>query len=168
MPLIPHREFHVSRRARERYQFDAALFALTGNVVFADFRAAREFALKMNAQRDLVRHPEQTARAGDLNAMGLIDEILHLVVAHYRAQMNRDALRAALEWLDTRFGNIAIDAALTKFAAEFPPLAMYQRQTSLAAYLRGETAGTPNREIVLEEMVMLWLANMNPAHAPYL
>ncbi len=168
MPFIPDREFHVSRRVRERYQFDAALFALNGNVVFADFRAAREFAQKMNAARDLVHHPEQTARAGDLNAMGLIDEILHLVVAKYREQMNRAAMAHALEWLDARFSSIAVDAALAKFAAEFPPLAVYRRQMPLAAYLHGETAGTPNREIVLEEMVMLWLANMNPAYAPYL
>ena len=37
-------EFHVSRRARDRYQLDDALFTITGNVVFANFRAARVFA----------------------------------------------------------------------------------------------------------------------------
>src|SRR5512135_165166 len=88
MPSVTLREFHISRRARERYQFDAALFALNGHVLFADFRAAREFAQKMNQQRDLVHFPEQTVRAGDLNAMGLIDEILHVVVDQYRAQKN--------------------------------------------------------------------------------
>ena len=30
------REFHVSRAARDRYQFDEALFGLSGNVVFAN------------------------------------------------------------------------------------------------------------------------------------
>ena len=77
-------EFHVSRRARDRYQFDQALFSLSGNVIFADFRAARLFAQRMNEQRDLVRFPGQTVRAGQINAMGLIDEILHLVVGLYR------------------------------------------------------------------------------------
>jgi len=168
MPFVALREFHVSRRARERYQFDAALFALNGNVVFADFRAAREFARKMNVQRDLVRYPEQTVRAGDINAMGLIDEVLHLVVDQYRAQKNRAVMQHALEWLDARLGRRAVDAALVRFAAEFPPLAVYRRQMSLAAYLQGETGGTPNRQIVLEEMVMLWLANVNPAYSPYL
>src|SRR5947209_4445385 len=43
-------EFHVSRRARDRYQLDDALFTLSGNVVFANFRAARVFAQKMNEQ----------------------------------------------------------------------------------------------------------------------
>ncbi|MDE3089156.1 MAG: alpha-amylase [Chloroflexota bacterium] len=168
MPLISHREFHVARAARDRYQFDAALFALSGNVVFANFRAAREFAQKMNAPRDLVHHPEQTIRAGQLNAMGLIDEILHYVAKAYREQKNRDAMPRALEWLDARLGRDAVDAALTKFADDFPPLAVYRRELALEYYLKGETDGTRHREIVLEEMLLLWLANMNPAFAPYL
>ena len=41
-------EFHISREARDRYDFDETLFALTGNVIFANFHAARVFAKKMN------------------------------------------------------------------------------------------------------------------------
>jgi len=33
-------EFHVSRQARDRYQFDEALFSLSGNVLLANFYAA--------------------------------------------------------------------------------------------------------------------------------
>src|SRR3954462_10696192 len=76
-PTPPTYEFHVSRDARQRYEFDDALFGLTGNVVFADFGAARRFAQKMNAQRDLAADPGAAVRPGDINAMGLIDEILH-------------------------------------------------------------------------------------------
>ena len=36
-----------------------------------------------------------------------------------------------------------------------------------ADYLAGETDGTPNREIVLEEMLLLWLANENEGFAPH-
>jgi len=73
-------EFHISRQARDRYQFDQGLFSLNGNVIFADFYAARLFAQKMNQSRDLIRFPEQAVKAGQINAMGLIDEILHYVV----------------------------------------------------------------------------------------
>ena len=38
----------------------------------------------------------------------------------------------------------------------------------LNTYLEGETAGVPHRLIVLEEMLMLWLANMNPAFSPFI
>ena len=76
---LPALEFHVSRQARDRYQFDQPLFSLSGSVLFADFYAARVFALKMNQRRDLINYPEQAVKAGQINALGLIDEILHLV-----------------------------------------------------------------------------------------
>ena len=71
-------EFHISRRARELYQFDKTLFSSRGNVIFASAHAGREFADKMNHIRDVAAHPERSVRASDINAMGLIDEVLHL------------------------------------------------------------------------------------------
>ncbi len=161
-------EFHVSRSARDRYQFDESLFSLSGNVLFANFHAARLFAQKMNQKRDLVRFPEQAVRAGQINALGLIDEILHFVVALYRQDKNPRVMAQAMEWLVERLGQPAVDAALRRFAAEFPPLAVYRRQTTLEDYLAGETFGIPNRQIVLEEMLLLWITNVNPATAPFL
>ena len=70
-------EFHISLKARDLYQFDDSLFSLSGNVVFLNFHAARVFAHKMNERRDLVSFPERAVKAGQINAMGLIDEILH-------------------------------------------------------------------------------------------
>jgi glycosidase len=165
--LQPRMEFHISRQARDRYQFDQSLFALTGNVILANFRAARAFAQKMNAQQDLVNHPERTVRAGQINAMGLVDEILHCVVGLYRQQKNADALREALNWLYEGLGKKVVDATLRRFAEEFPPLAVYRGEIALDDYLAGETGGVPHRQVVLEELLMLWLANVNPAFAPF-
>ena len=118
-------EFHVSRWARDYYQFDRALFSTTGNVILADFQAARLFAQKMNAKRDLVNHPEKTVRAGQINAMGLIDEILHQVVYQYQQQRNPQAVKLALAWLDDRLGKPEVDQTLLQFTHGFPPLAVY-------------------------------------------
>ncbi len=41
-------------------------------------------------------------------------------------------------------------------------------KSELDVYLDGETDGVPHRQIVLEEMLMLWLANRNPAFSPFL
>lgn len=162
------REFHVSRQARDKYQFDLGLFSITGNVIFPNFHAARVFAQKINSQRDLIRFPEQTVRAGDINAMGLVDEILHFVVSLYRQQVQPQVLHLALDWLNSHVGKEEVDRALQVFGEEFPALAVYRGETPRQAYLAGETAGVPNRQIALEEMIMLWLANMNPAFAPFL
>ncbi len=161
-------EFHVSRKARDAYQFDETLFSLSGNVIFANFFAARIFAQKINDKRDLVRFPEQAVQAGQITAMGLIDEILHFVVGLYREQRNPQTLEQAMAWLEERLGHEAVDETLRQFADQFPPLAVYRRDVDLQAYLQGETAGVPNRQIVLEELLMLWLANKNLAFSPYL
>ncbi|HEX6305450.1 MAG TPA: alpha-amylase family glycosyl hydrolase, partial [Anaerolineales bacterium] len=161
-------EFHVSRRARDNYEFDQALFSFSGNVIFANFHAARVFAQRINQKRDLVRFPEQAIRAGQINAMGLIDEILHYVISLYRRQENEQVMVQALEWLYDHLGSEQVDDTLRRFAEDFPPVAVYQREIDLKDYLEGDTDGISNRRIVLEEMILLWLANMNPAFAPFL
>ncbi len=161
-------EFHISREARELYDFDQSLFTLTGNVIFANFHAARVFAQKMNQRRDLVRYPERAARAGQINAMGLIDEILHYIVQRYRQQRNPAVMQEALDWLEEHVGAENLDRTLRRFVDKFPPLAVYRQEIDVDDYLEGETDGVPNRRIVLEEMLLLWLANENPGYSPFI
>ena len=59
------------------------------------------------------------------------------------------------------------DATLLKFTEEFPPLAVQRGEIEARHYLDLETAGRPNRQSALEEMLLLYLANANPALAPY-
>ncbi|HEY8135288.1 MAG TPA: alpha-amylase family glycosyl hydrolase, partial [Candidatus Limnocylindrales bacterium] len=160
-------EFHVSRDARQRYEFDEALFGLSGNVVFAGYPAARRFAQAMNAQRDVAADPGRAVRAGDINAMGLVDEILHHVVELYRRQRNPAAMAGALAALDQSLGSEALETALTVFAERFPTVAAYRGEQSAADYLAGEIGGVPNRQIALEELLLVWLANGNPAFGRY-
>ncbi|HEX9013044.1 MAG TPA: alpha-amylase, partial [Anaerolineaceae bacterium] len=160
-------EFHISRRARDRYQFDLSLFSLTGNVIFANFHAARMFTQKMNQKRDLASFPEQAVKAGQINALGLIDEILHYVVGLYRQQANPAVFTQAMDWLDGQLSPQAVEAVLRVFAEEFPPLAVYRREITIDDYLNGTSEGRSNREVLLEEIMLLWLANTNPAMAGF-
>ena len=160
-------ELHVSRHARDRYGFDEALFGSNGSVVFADFRAARLFADRMNAHRDLTAHPERAVRASDINAVGLIDEMLHVLIARYRAQVRPTLFVELLSELQDEIGQDGLAEVLRVFVDEFPPLAVYRGELDVESYLSGSTADTPNREVALEELVLLHLANSNPAFAPF-
>jgi hypothetical protein len=160
-------EFHISRESRDKYGFNDALFAFSGNAVFANFHAARVFAVKMNGRRDLVRHPERTVRAGQINAMGLIDEILHFMVQLYRERIDAGAMAGAAERLDGRLGRENVDRALAAFSDRFPTVAVYRGRRTQGEWLAGRTGETENRLIVLEEMLLLRLANVNPAFSPY-
>lgn len=161
-------EFHISREARDRYQFDETLFSLSGNVIFPNFHAVRVFAQKMNEKRDLVRFPERAVKAGQINAMGMIDEILHYVADLYRQERNPQVLGQALDGLYEKLGREAVDETLRRFVDEFPPVAVYRGEVAPDAYLEGETDGVPHRQIVLEELLMLWLANRNPALSSFM
>jgi glycosidase len=152
---MPEFEFHVSRKAREKYQFDEALFGLDGRLLLADFAAARRFSEQMTRLRGRV------VPASDINALGLIDEILHLLVRHYELQYP-GVMRQALEQVQPQS-----ETALLKFTQDFPPLTVYQGKVSARGFLDRETTGRPNRQSSLEEMLLLSLANANPAAQTY-
>jgi hypothetical protein len=154
-------EFHVSRTARDRYAFPDALFSLTGTAIVADAVAARTFAQKLSADRP------QPVSPGDIHAMGLIDEINHLLVAEYQKQVNPGAVARALAAVSGALGKPAVDAALLRFAHDFPTVDVYRLKRGAPAWLDDTTSGRPNREVALEEMLMLWVNNINPAFARY-
>jgi len=156
-------EFHVSRAARERYNFDQSFFSFDGNVIFTNFLSARIFSQKLNQQRDLINFPEKAVGAGEINAIGLIDEILHLVFSLYRKNMDPNVMVDVYEMLNNVLGEAKVHQAIARFTEEFPPLAVYRGEVSIDRYLESETNATPHTHIVLEEMLMLWITNKNPA-----
>jgi len=146
------RELHVRREARARYGVDAALFTLSGNAILPNLRAVRNLAASMTAERRAVGAADPVVAPGSLNAMGLIDEVLHAVVAVYREHEDPEAVDDALDHLDEVLGAATVDNVLVRFTTDFPPLAVHRGEMTPGAYLAGETAGTPNREVALEEL----------------
>jgi len=160
------REFHIARLVREKYGFNEGLYSSSGNVIFPDLHAVRLFAQKINAAQDLVQYPERAVQAGQINAMALIDEILHYVVHLYQEQTGVRVFKEANERLVRALGD-ELDATLERFVAKFPPLAVHRNELSPGAYLAAATGGIANREVILEELLLLWIANVNPAFSPF-
>ncbi|ABF40494.1 alpha amylase [Candidatus Koribacter versatilis Ellin345] len=167
MTNCPKFEFHVSRAVRDKYRFDEELFSWTGNVLFANVAAVRKFANQVNTIRKAAQYPDQAMHPGSLNAMGLIDEALHAVIAQYRREADPKAMTDALPWFEQRLGREALDKTLLTFTESFPGIDVYRGKTKPAEWLQQSTDGTPHRAIALEEMMMLWLANANPAFAKF-
>ncbi len=163
----PFLEFHVSRKARDRYKFDLSLFATNGKVILTNFSASRQFAHKMNEVRDVVAFPEEAVKASEINAMGLIDEMLHFMIHLYRQHVNASVIEGALRWLQDRYTPDEIDETLLTFVEEFPPIGVYRGKMTAAQYLKGKSNDIPNRYLALEEMFILWIENSNPAFARY-
>jgi glycosidase len=160
-------EFHISRKARQRYHFAESLFSYNGNVVLANMPACREFALRMNQVREAEKHPELAVHAGQLYAMGLIDEASHVLLARYREQFDPQVMTSALEWFGAQVGTDNLDKLLLTFVEHFPGISVMRGQQTPKQWLEGSTAGTPHRAAALEELLLLWSANRNPAFKPF-
>jgi glycosidase len=160
-------EFHISRKSRDKYQFSDTLFSYDGNVIFSNTRSIREFTSLMNNRIDLSVFPEKAVHASQINAMGLIDEILHYIFQLYRTQINPNILNELYDKLESELTPESLTAVLTRFCDEFPPNEVYKDQIPIEIYLAGKTAERDNRHIVLEEILMLWLTNINPAYMHY-
>jgi glycosidase len=160
-------EFHISRDARERYKFAESLFSYTGNVVFANIGACREFAQRMNQVRDVEKHPDKAVHAGSLYAMGLIDEASHVLIARYREQFDPEVMTSALGWFTELVGAKALDKLLLTFVEQFPGASVMRGQETPRQWLARSTDGIPHRAAALEELTLLWTANRNEAFLPF-
>jgi glycosidase len=170
-------EFHVSREVRSKFGVDDVLFNFAGNAIFGNLAASREFARKANvAAKADAAEPTQPLHAAALFAMGLIDELSHALIARYRETLDPGVLSAALDFLKQREPDPSmVDHLLLSFTDQFPNTAIFRGKITapdwLAATTPAEEAGTkqpmPNREAALEELLLLWLANINPAFAPF-
>ncbi|SFR97593.1 Glycosidase [Granulicella pectinivorans] len=160
-------EFHISRAARSRYGVDEALFDYIGNVVFADVLASRKLAQRMTEVRQAEDPAADVVNAGSLFAMGLIDELSHALIARYRENIDPDVLPAALQWFTARATPEQVESLLTAFTTQFPNVAVNRGDLTVADWLASSIDGVPNREAELEEMLLLWLANQNPAYKSF-
>lgn len=160
-------EFHISRTVREKLDVDGLLFSYTGNVIFGDVAASRKLASRLNELRGPDADPARTINAGALFAMGLIDELNHALAARYRQEIDPQVLADALRWFSEKIEPTNLDRLLLTFVEHFPNVAVYQGKLTAAEWLKGTTDGLSNREAALEELMLLWLANANPAFAPF-
>ncbi len=163
----PAMEFHVRRSLRAEHGLDESLFQLSGNVIFPNFYASRVLARSLNSRPAVQAHPDRSVKAGRLNAMGLVDEILHFVCARFRAAVAPDAFVRALAAVEKDVGKAQTDALLLAFTRDFPPRDVYRNKADEADWLAGSTDGVPNKALALEELLLLKLANENPAFEPF-
>ena len=168
--FLAPREFHVSRRARERYGLSGALFGLHGSLLVADLTSIRRLAAQMNAARAAGTAPgAPTVAAGELNALGILHEIFHAILGRYDDTVSPGAMSQALKDLEGELGRERIDRVFERFTADFPsgPNArLHQAVEPRAPDTDTAEAREAARAEALEELLLLSLANGNPAAEP--
>jgi len=135
---------HLSRHARNRFQLES--------LRFPDISSARNVAAQMNVS------------AGDLYALGLIDEALRIVLTRNAppAQMAN-----AASFLDGKVGAAPVRDTTLTFVSAFPTKPIYEDKQKAEEYLsapslEGKGAGAKS----LEELLLVNIHNANTAAEP--
>ena len=155
------RAFQVAVAARAGYGLEDDCFAASGPLLVGG-ESAHEVAAAMNRVREAARFPERAVWAGDLAAAALIQEILRYVISRQAAAGERKGLADAASALEARLGREA-ERLLHDFSESFPPTPVFRAERTAGEHIAASTAGVPNSLLALEELVMLRLANENPA-----
>ncbi len=157
---LPKFEFHVSKQIRQKYNFDVSFFTITGNVVFANNTAVRKFTNLFNEKRP----EDKKVKVSKIYSTGLLDEIYHFIIREYEEKENPGVFNRATNFLTEKLGEESFRKILFEFNSLFPPLDVYKGKTSIFDYLNSYNGNKPNIETSIEEMIMLFFANFNPAN----
>jgi len=150
-------EFLISRYARQKYQFDLSLFSTNGRLVLLDLTTTRKFAEQMSLIDGF------NVPAADILALGMIDEIQHIIIRHYEREQDI-SMESNYRRLEDLVNKKNLKNSQLLFINNFPPTEVFQGSISVDDYFK--KAETPS--LILEEMLLLRLTNLNPAARKYL
>jgi hypothetical protein len=156
-------------KARNKYKLADEFFnTKEGYITFPDIYLVRLFVESINGKKDLLHFPELAVRASEINGIGLINEISHNIFRQFKEEVKPDLYKSLLSELKVDIDQEDLKNEMKAFLEEFPNQNIYSGEVDVEVYLEETTEGRPNQEIILEEMIHLWLNNNNPSFSKHL
>ncbi len=159
-------EFHLDGKIRSRLGLSKPLEGLRPAGSPSLNETARLLAWKINGDREPPRAAARPARPGELTAIALLHAVFHHVMERYRREQSPGSLEDLHDHLEETVGPDRLESVLQSWPRIFPPDGVFRGDPPASA-LAGETGNVPNRLLVLEEILLLWVVNRNPALGPY-
>src|SRR6056297_3740474 len=159
-----HKEFHFSRSSRDRYAFDDSLFSKDGHIISADYQAVLTLTERINTIREQTGSPQMKISSAELYALGLMHEIFHHIIDQYGGTMDDRLIEQVNLYLKEEIRSPLLDTTFESFVDGFPPHQVYHGEISAKNFLDNVPAAEENS---LEEMILLWVTNRNPAILKY-
>jgi len=153
--MLPY-EFYISKNAIEKYHINHKLISTNGRFVVSDIKASRKIAEQIS------RITGTSVSASEIYALGVINDIQHLLIRNY-AKENNYSIETAYQESEKIFSKTILQNSQTLYLNEFPPLALRQDRLSSIEYLDQNHIPA----IVLEDMFLLHITNINPAAQRY-
>lgn len=156
----PEFEFHISNVSRIKYSVKDELLTTTGTLVTSNPQEIKKLVLKVNETRD----EYNKISSGGVNAAGLLDEVFHHIFRYYEKNIDDKLFENTIEHLKTKIGETSLKNNLIDFTQKFPPKAVYKKEMKAADYLAATMHSRPNIARSIEELILLYLDNFNPAN----
>ncbi|MFA8341557.1 MAG: alpha-amylase family glycosyl hydrolase [Rhodothermaceae bacterium] len=156
----PEFEFHISNVSRLKYGIKDELLTTTGTLITSNKAEIQKLVLKVNETRD----EYNKITSGGVNAAGLLDEVFHHVFRYYEKNVNGEIFQNTIDFLNRQLGETSLKNNIIDFLQKFPPKSVYKQEIKAADYLAEQTPDRPNLARSLEELVLLYFCNFNPAN----
>ena len=150
--------FLLSTRLRKYYDFSGREDDLIDS--------GQLLAERINHRRGASSHPGRSVRAGQIDAIGLIDEIFHYLSNSYHQTIDRELSLGVTEALEEKLGRESLRKLQDNFIDRLPGLEIDPDMVSDPGRTEGSRAEDRSGVLVAAEMMMLDLANRNPAFQP--
>ena len=158
------REFRIRADLLRQLQIDNTTpLNRPGESSPADFSAVHKLADRINQHRLTQDPPGKPVAAGDLNALGLLDELMHYQITHYLQEVDSDLFHKLNDQLAQEYDYQELIGVLTSFTENFPPTPIIQGRQTPEEWLNQQSDGTSNLLLAMEELLLLHLDNDNPA-----
>ena len=118
-------DFHISKPSRIKYDFDKSFYSLKGNLIITSASNARYISGKINEVRKSEGTYDQLVTPGEINALGILHEVYHYLLNHYRENENPGVFNRSLEYLISVINKDSLDNVLLNFIKEFPPIDVF-------------------------------------------
>ncbi|MBI9043257.1 MAG: alpha-amylase [Anaerolineaceae bacterium] len=152
---------------RSSLGFEPDSFSFSGKLQFSNFPEVRTFTFQLNQQLDTLKSPDAIIQSSHINGMSLMDDIFSEVISIYKDQENPDMLIDLQSFLEDRIGEKKLKAGLYSFIQELPPRDVYSGIITHEDFLNPASSEQSNIPILLEELLLYWVTNQNPAFGTF-
>ena len=162
---MTNHDFHISKSTRIKFKFDDSFYSLNGNLIIANSQAARYISDNINEVRKNEGAYDQLTTAGEINALAILHEVYHYLINQYVQKENPGVIKRSIDFLKSTINEDKLNKVLLNFVEEFPPIDVYRGKVKIDEYFNGKIGGKSNKEMILEELIILHFENNNPAAA---
>lgn len=153
-------ESHIAGKLREKYGFSQASYSECGKLMLFQLHEVRLLAFNINKHRPAGKK----VFAGELLTFSLLEQAFYFVIRDYEKFIQKNVFRHAFEWVSSKAPADYINRLMVDFVLRFPSHSVFNGQFGAVEWLTMGTNPDDNKFLALRELMMILLANQNPAN----